>query len=110
DLLGWVPLGNLAPPGHLFPTDHQYLYINDPGNPASVRSVPVVSPGNITITRAHRTHYSNSDTYDYALEFALCDEVRGEFGHVTSLAPDLLQELGAFDQECGSYGLGLGTN
>src|SRR4051794_32714151 len=58
DLLGWVPLGQLAPPGHLFPTDHQYLYINDPGKPSSVRQVNVVAPGDITITLAHRTHYS----------------------------------------------------
>src|SRR5262245_41430638 len=26
-VMGWVPLGNLNPPGHTFPTDHQYLYL-----------------------------------------------------------------------------------
>jgi hypothetical protein len=108
DLLGWVPLGNLNPPGHLFPTDHQYLYINNPENQSTVRPVPVVSPGNITVSRVHRTHYSPTNTYDYAIEFALCDEVRGEFGHVTTLAVDLLAEVGAFDQQCSSYGLGVG--
>ena len=39
DILGWVPLGNLGPPGHLFPTDHQYLYVNNPDVPATVRPV-----------------------------------------------------------------------
>lgn len=109
DLLGWVPLGNMSPPGHLFPTDHQYLYVNEPSNPASVRQVQVLAPGNITITRARRTHYSSSNTYDYGFEFALCNEVRGEFGHVTTLAADVLAELGAFDQYCTTYDLGLGT-
>jgi hypothetical protein len=109
DLLGWVPLGNMSPPGHLFPTDHQYLYINNPEDRASFRQVTLMAPAPITITRAHRTHFSDSDTYDYTIEFALCDQVYGTFGHVTTLTPALLQSLGAFDQNCASNGLGLGT-
>lgn len=105
DVNGWVPLGNLAPPGHLFPTDHQYLYVNSPENRATIRQVTVVSPGAITITSAHRTHYSNTDTYDYAFDFYPCDEVRGSFGHVTTITPSLLQRMGAFDQQCDSYTL-----
>ncbi|HEY9226075.1 MAG TPA: hypothetical protein VIP11_05475, partial [Gemmatimonadaceae bacterium] len=51
NVAGWVPLGNLNPPGHTFPTDHQYLYL-----PASARSpVDLVSPGDAMITRARRT-------------------------------------------------------
>ena len=103
DLLGWVPLGQLAPPGHLFPTDHQYLYINDPGKPSTVRQVSVVSPGDITITLAHRSHYSSNGTDDYAFIFWPCDEVRAEFGHVTTIVPALLAQLGTFDQQCDSY-------
>jgi hypothetical protein len=105
DVNGWVPLGNLGPPGHLFPTDHQYLYVNSPENRATIRQVTVVSPGAITVTQAHRTHYSDSDTSDYALDFYPCNEVRGSFGHVTTIAPTLLQRLGAFDQQCDSYTL-----
>ena len=110
EMTGWVPLGNMGPPGHLFPTDHQYLYVNRPTTgltPGTFNTVAVVAPANITITGAHRTHYSTSDAYDYALDFALCDEVRGTFGHVTTLTPDLLAELGAFDFQCYSYDLGL---
>jgi hypothetical protein len=109
DVNGWVPLGNLAPPGHLFPTDHQYLYVNSPENPATIRQVTVVSPGAITITQAHRTHYSNSNTYDYAFTFYPCDDVRGEFGHVTTIAPAILDRMGAFDQQCDSYTLNTGV-
>lgn len=110
DILGWVPLGNMSPPGHLFPTDHQYVYVNDPGNAASVRQVTLSAPGDMTIVLAHRTHYSTTNTDDYAINFALCNEVRGEFGHVTTLSADLLQEFGAFDQNCQSYDLGIGTS
>ncbi|MEP6763002.1 MAG: hypothetical protein ABJB66_01765 [Gemmatimonadaceae bacterium] len=109
-MTGWVPLGNLGPPGHLFPTDHQYLYVNRPANgnaTATFNTVPVVAPANIIITGAHRTHYSASNLDDYTLDFALCDEVRGTFGHIAALTSDLLQELGAFDQQCYSYDLGL---
>jgi hypothetical protein len=109
DLNGWVPLGNLGPPGHLFPTDHQYLYVNSPENPATIRQVTVVSPGAVTITQAHRTHYSNSNTFDYAFSFYPCDEVRGEFGHVTTIAPAILQRMGTFDQRCDSYSLNTGV-
>ena len=110
NMTGWVPLGNLGPPAHLFPTDHQYLYVNRPasGNSAATtNTVPVVAPGNIIITGARRTHYSVTNQDDFAIDFALCDEVRGTFGHVSSLPVDLLQELGAFDQQCYSYDLGL---
>jgi hypothetical protein len=31
-----VPLGNLNPPGHTFPTDHVYLYLVDPRKPHAV--------------------------------------------------------------------------
>ncbi|MBI4617325.1 MAG: hypothetical protein HY720_27190 [Planctomycetes bacterium] len=31
-----VPLGNLNPPGHTFPTDHVYFYLDDPERPRDV--------------------------------------------------------------------------
>src|SRR4051794_29067428 len=48
NILGWVPLGAMNPPGHTFPTDHQYIYITTFGNTGA--AVPLYSPGNITIT------------------------------------------------------------
>src|SRR4051794_9892847 len=39
DFFGWVPLGNMGPPGHTFPTDHQYIYVNDPSSPLLRRDV-----------------------------------------------------------------------
>jgi hypothetical protein len=101
-LTGWVPLGNLNPPGHTFPTNHQYLYFTNPGSPTA-KTVQLVAPGNVTITRARRTSYSPDGHADYAIEFAACAEVKGELGHVASIAPALLAQLGAFDQGCQQY-------
>ena len=57
---GWVPLGNLNPPAHTFPTDHQYIYLKVPN---SVE--PLVAPGNIVVTRAKSTKYSTGTTGEY---------------------------------------------
>lgn len=88
------------PPGHLFPTDHKYLYVNHPEFPSTIRQVGVVSPENITITQAHRTHYSASSTYDCAIQFQPCAKLVASFGHVTTITPALLSRIGAFDQQC----------
>src|SRR5262249_28674859 len=99
---GWVPLGNLNPPAHTFPTDHQYLYLKTFGAPGGATPAALVAPGSVTITRARQTQYSTGTT-DYSLEFSPCRETHGEFGHVTTITSALLAQLGAFDQGCSSY-------
>lgn len=99
-IMGWVPVGNMNPPGHTIPTDHQYIYLKTllPGG----GTTPLYAPGAITIVRVSRTQY-NTGASDYAVTFAPCAEVLGTFGHVSALEPDLLAEIGAFDQECQTY-------
>src|SRR5439155_15876473 len=87
--------------GHTFPTDHQYIYVNDPASSAPRREVTVVAPAAMTITVAHQG--TQGGVTDYTLEFSPCKEVYGQFGHVLSIAPSLLSRLGAFDQFCNSY-------
>ena len=103
DIGGWVPLGAMNPPGHTFPTDHQYLYLSTFTTPSAQRPVDLVAPGNLTITRARRTTYSTDGHTDYSLSFAPCRETAGEFGHVATIAPALLSRLGPIDQGCDSY-------
>ena len=43
-----VPLGNLNPPGHTFPTDHVYFYLDDHRRPADV-----VAPSAGEVVRVH---------------------------------------------------------
>jgi hypothetical protein len=101
--MGWVPLGAIAPPGHTFPTDHQYIYLTNfsSGNNAPM---PLYAPGNVTVTQARLVHYSAGSTgEDYSLDFTPCREISVDFGHVRTLSPTLLAALGAFDQQCSSY-------
>ena len=101
-ITGWVPLGNLNPPAHTFPTDHQYLYLPFTDVTTGAASVTVVAPGKVFITRARRTSYNNGRT-DYSIEFSPCTEIHGEFGHVATVPAALLTRLGAFDQQCSTY-------
>jgi hypothetical protein len=103
-IAGWVPLGNLNPPGHTFPTDHQYIYLNGFSSTAGSGEIPLLSPGNVIVTSVKITRYSSgSPAADYAITFFACKEVRGEFGHVRSLSPSLAAKVGAIDQFCNSY-------
>jgi hypothetical protein len=44
-----APLGNLNPPGHVFPTDHIYFYTSGFIG-SGTRSVPLVSPSDVVTT------------------------------------------------------------
>jgi len=107
-----VPLGNLNPPSHTFPTDHIYFYLlrSDPSNHNSAPLVvPVYSPGRIWITGvATSEHVSAIPPYiDYSLYFSPCRQVRGYFLHVQSLEPALLEKIGSFDDDhCNTYETG----
>jgi len=88
------PLGNLAPSGHTFPSDHHNIYMNRtvPGDLASPPlTVDILSPGNITITDLASTEYLSASPVfaDYAIEFYPCRELRMVFGHVRTLSPAL---------------------
>ena len=101
-IAGWVPVGAVNPPGHTFPTDHQYIYLKSFVSGGS--AVPLTAPGRITITGARSTSYSSGSVgTDYSLNFMPCANVYADFGHVASISPELLKQLGAFDQQCTSY-------
>lgn len=97
---GWVPLGNLNPVSHTFPTDHQYLYYSTGGGTST--PIAIFSPATMWVTRAKVTQYSTGSS-DFAFEFQPCLDVKGEFGHVSSILARIVNELGAFDQNCQTY-------
>lgn len=108
-IMGWVPLGAMSPPGHTFPTDHQYIYLTTFGTSAAATTL--VAPGRITVTGARRTTYSTGSVgSDYSLNFMPCADVYADFGHVTSVEPALLAQLGAFDQQCVAYSPNAGLD
>ncbi len=100
---GWIPLGQVGPPAHTFPTDHQYVSFVNPDITKLSEPADVVAPGDITILRVRRVTYSYDNHSDYSMDFSPCADLVGNFGHVTSLDATLATKLGAFDQQCGSY-------
>ncbi|MCH7493047.1 hypothetical protein IID19_05735 [Patescibacteria group bacterium] len=98
-----VPLGNLSPPAHTFPTDHIYFNFKE-----GVQDIPVYAPGDVTITEISSTYQSWADPpyTDYSINFSLCEGVSAYFIHVQSLTAKLQQ---AFDENkggCESYETG----
>jgi len=76
-----TPLGNLNPPGHCFPTDHIYIYLNGSS------LVPVLAMANGTI----RTVYYNSMFDDYRIEFNHTASCMSYFDHVKNLFPGIVE-------------------
>lgn len=99
DYRGIVPLGNLNPTGHTFPTDHIYMYIrlSDPADAGSdPASVNVYSPGNLYLVQVVAGENVTDGYTDYSLSFMPCKEFQAYFGHVQSLSDALSGEVGSF--------------
>ncbi len=69
------------------------------------REVPLIAPGDITITEIREVRYLVSPTragfIDYAIFFSVCDEVSGHFGHVSNLNKELKPDASAY--QCSKY-------
>jgi hypothetical protein len=106
EFVGLVPLGNLNPPGHTFPTDHLYFYLNHDTGGAPVPGT-VVSPGAVTLWGVDSSENLTSGHTDYSLRFSPCDEVDFYFGHVATIAPALASRIGDLEgADCDEYSTG----
>ncbi len=85
-----IPLGNLNPSGHTFPTDHMYLNIIP-----NTEKIPVYAPGDVWITQIHSQEHlwADSPYTDYSLHFSPCREFDGYFIHIMSLSEKLQKEF-----------------
>ena len=91
-----APLGNLNPPGHVFPTDHLYFYSGSVSGGANV--APVVAPGPLAITsvtRQTRTGGGQPTVTDYGLTAFPCSDVMLVFAHLSGLSADVMAMIGA---------------
>lgn len=107
DFTGLAPLGNLNPPSHTFPTDHLYFFVRRDGSGAA--SVPVVSPGAVTLWRIETSEAvsANPPRNDFTLRFAPCSTVSGYFNHVQSLDAGFAARLGPLEgMDCDTYNAG----
>lgn len=108
--LGIVPLGNLNPPDHTFPTAHLYFYIKDSDSGvAGVDSVPLYAPGDLVITNIASSTQESTGKTDYSLTFYPCSQARGYFGHVATLAGDVSTAFSASTASCTTYNPGSGN-
>ena len=110
DFMGIVPLGNLAPSGHVFPTDHVYFHINRIDRSQwelGTVEVPVVSPGDVWVTEIRSTGSERGT--DYGIRFFPCDEVEAFFIHVSTLTGELEESFREPYDECNEYSTG-GSN
>lgn len=98
DLSHIVPLGNLNPSGHTFPTDHVYVVI-------SGESATVYAPGDVTITSITEQTNLTEGTTDYQIHFTPCSAVSAYYLHIDTLDESLASEIGSFDN-CNSYTTG----
>ncbi len=77
-----VPLGNLNPPGHTFPSDHMYFYYRSHGI-----SRNILSPGNLVIFSIARDRSgvgTPGEQTDYTISFGDPRSVVLYFGHITT--------------------------
>jgi hypothetical protein len=99
DIKGLVPLGNLNPPGHVFPTDHLYLYSVN-----ALNLYPVFSPGKLKLIRVKKYTYPTFS--EYTLEMSPGGNYVLIYGHVSELDAALLGLIGSIADNCQSYTTG----
>lgn len=83
DISTIIPLGNIAPPGHVVPTYHMYYnYIHTGGslNPVPMRTALYV-PADMTVYKMMKMDNADHDpAYDaYRIDFGICKQVSGYF-------------------------------
>lgn len=108
-IAGLVPLGNINPPGHTFPTNHMYIYFKNPGV-----AVQMYSPGNLHIHEIARFR-SNWGTAtakeEYAVYFGSFSGTLLYFAHLSSLSPSLASAVNGFNgATCDNYSTGGSNN
>jgi hypothetical protein len=89
DLDSIVPLGNLNPSGHTFPTDHMYLNMKRGG-----KDMPVYAPGDVWVTEFHRLQkFGDDPVTDYSVNFTPCEGFEAYYIHILKLSDKLQAEF-----------------
>jgi hypothetical protein len=93
-----VLLGNLNPPGHVFPTDHIYFYISNPDGDSRPDIVTIYSPGDLTVTAIEASEHVTAGFFDYSIMLRSCEDITIVLGHVSSLSTEIFGDTSAFDK------------
>jgi len=92
------PLGNLNPPGHVFPSDHGGYYVAGPPGGMTTYNVCIYSPGDILIRTMVASEHVTAGFTDFELNFEVCSDLWGRFGHITTLDPGLFGDTSDYTQ------------
>ncbi len=84
------PIGNIAPPGHTFPTEHSFLHISPGGS--TTETLPLSAPADVTVVHISEIRGITQDPVDYTIYFALCKDLIGYYNHVKELSGNLAGE------------------
>ena len=100
NVIGWVPLGAMEPPGHAFPTDHQYLYYVSPSNPGNT-TLNAVAPSDLRIWMIYQDTGAQNEI---SIWIQPCAQIIGRLGSLTGLSTDLAAAAGPINQSCQGFG------
>ena len=93
-----VLLGNLNPPGHVFPTDHIYFYISNPNGDNRPDIVTLYSPGDLTVTAIEASEHVTAGFFDYSISLQSCEDIAVVLGHVSSLSKEIFGDTSVFER------------
>ncbi|MDP6510913.1 MAG: hypothetical protein QGH23_06880, partial [Dehalococcoidia bacterium] len=92
-----VTLGNINPPGHVFPADHIYFYLANPDSSGVTDIATLYSPGNLTVTRVLADEHVTAGFTDYSMTLKSCEDITIVFGHISSLSADLFGDTSSYE-------------
>lgn len=92
-----VPLGNLNPPGHTFPSDHMYFYLDGPGGGAAPYETTLYAPGDLYVRSATASEHLVAGYTDYGIVLGPCQAITIRLAHVTSLDPSVFGDVVSMD-------------
>lgn len=104
---GIVPLGNLNPTSHIFPSDHLYIYLRLEEGGGTLQ-IPLVAPGEIIVTNVESVEHVTAGFTDYGLGFTVPKNryFSGRFVHMKSLSSVLADALTGVTPNCDTYSTG----
>jgi len=96
NVISIVPLGNLNPPSHVFPTDHIYFFIKKQEEGDRTEEVTLYSPGTLTVTGVNAIKHLKAGITDYSIELQKGESLHSKLGHVSSLSEGVFGDTTSF--------------
>ncbi|NHJ32673.1 MAG: hypothetical protein FK732_07415 [Asgard group archaeon] len=96
-----VPLGNLNPPDHTYPTDHMYFFTD---TMTYSDGFEIYAPGNMTLSYIRKVTYDPPQgviSTDFTIDFIVCKHITGSLGHINNLSTYIKGLVGEFGEEYG---------